>query len=177
MVVSKRLFLKLALIGAGTFSIQSISWSKDKVDTLALLQEDLFPKVSNKLNIKTINARAYLSYIMRHPRVSYEDKLFIKKSVKWLDEEAQTLFNKNYTDLSLQNRQNVLSSIAKTKWGENFIETILIYIFEALFGDPVYGINKDEIGWKWVKHNPGLPRPINSFKYILSLENFNNVLQ
>ena len=157
---NKRSFLKLALLGAGIASIYSFSWSKEKVDTLALLQEDLFPDIDARLNTRTINARAYLTYILHHPRVSDDDKRFIKKGVLWLDEEASDLFGADYRELQEQNRQKVLTSIAKTEWGESFIETILTYLFESLLGDPVYGINKDEVGWKWVHHTPGLPKPL-----------------
>ncbi len=159
MKADKRSFLKLALLGAGVASLYSFSWSKAQTDTLALLQEDLFPDIDEKLNTKTINARAYLSYILHHPRISEDDKHFIKKGVLWLDEEASDLFGADYRELSEQKRQKVLASIAKTKWGESFIETILTYLFESLLGDPIYGINKDEVGWKWVHHTPGLPRP------------------
>ena len=157
--LNKRSFLKLALLGAGIASIYSFSWSKAKTDTFALLQEDLFPDIDERLNTRTINARAYLSYILHHPRVSADDKRFIKKGVLWLDEEANDLFRANYRELSVHKRQKVLKSIAKTEWGESFIETVLTYLFEALLGDPIYGINKDEVGWKWVHHTPGLPRP------------------
>ncbi len=157
--LNKRSFLKLALLGAGIASIYSFSWSKVKTDTLALLQEDLFPSLNEKLNIHTINARAYLSYILNHPRVSDDDKRFLKKGVLWLDEEADDLFGAQYAKLPAKKRQKVLKSITKTEWGESFIEMILTYLFEALLGDPIYGINKDEVGWQWVHHTPGLPRP------------------
>ena len=156
---SKRSFLKLALLGAGIAFVYSSSWSKEKADTFALLQEDLFPDIDAQLNTRNINARAYLTYILHHPRVLDEEKHFIKKGVVWLDEESRDLFGKEYVELSILKRQKVLASIAKTQWGESFIETILTYLFEALLGDPVYGINKDEVGWKWVHHTPGLPRP------------------
>ena len=159
MEANKRSFLKLALLGVGIASLYSFSWSKVHTDTLALLQEDLFPDISQKLNTRTINARAYLSYILHHPRVSDDDKRFVKRGVVWMDEEAKRLFGDSYMQLSSKRRQEVLASVAKTQWGESFIETILTYLFEALLGDPVYGINKDEVGWKWLHHTPGLPRP------------------
>ena len=156
---NKRSFLKLALLGVSIASLYSFSWNKAQADTLALLQEDLFPDIDAKLNTRTINARSYLAYILHHPRVSKDDKRFIKKGVVWLDEEASDLFGAEYRKLPEQKRQKVLANIAKTEWGESYIETILTYLFESLFGDPIYGINKDEVGWKWVHHTPGLPRP------------------
>ena len=49
--------------------------------------------------------------------------------------------------------------------GENWLSTLLLYIFEALLTDPVYGGNPNGIGWKWLGHNPGLPRPTADKRY------------
>jgi hypothetical protein len=32
------------------------------------------------------------------------------------------------------------------------------YIFEAMLGDPIYGANKHEAGWKWLAFEGGKPR-------------------
>jgi hypothetical protein len=32
--------------------------------------------------------------------------------------------------------------------------------------DPIYGINKEQAGWSWLEHQPGLPRPNKLTKYI-----------
>ena len=36
---------------------------------------------------------------------------------------------------------------------------MLLYIFEALLSDPVYGANVNEAGWNWLGYAAGLPRP------------------
>ncbi len=162
-MVDKREFLKLSLFGVGVLTTYKLFWTKDTTNTLTILQNDLFPPIDAKLNISYINAREYLSYIMHHKRVSDDTKQFIRNGVKWLNEEADSLYNAVYPELDNQKRQKVLESIAKQSWGESFIETILTFIFEALFGDPVYGINKDEVGWKWIDYTPGLPRPKKRF--------------
>ena len=160
LIKQKRNFLILTLASAGGFSLYRFLPIRDEVDTLALVQKDLFPDIDSTLNTQTINARGYISYILHHPRVLQEDKKFIKNALRWLDEEARTLFDLDYGKLEADKRQKVLETIAQTEWGESFIETILTYIFESLLGDPIYGINKNEVGWKWVNHIPGLPRPI-----------------
>ncbi len=159
----KRNFLILALASAGAFPLYRYLPACKEIDTLSLLQNDLFPDIDSTLTTTTINARGYISYILHHPRVSKEDKRFIKNGLKWLNEEAHTLFELDYSELTKNRRQKVLEDIAKTEWGESFIETILTYIFEALLGDPIYGINKNEAGWKWLHHTPGLPRPTTAY--------------
>ena len=43
--------------------------------------------------------------------------------------------------------------------GKGWLRTMIGYVLEAFFGDPVHGINPDEIGWRWAAHMPGTPRP------------------
>ena len=40
-----------------------------------------------------------------------------------------------------------------------------LYIFEALLSDPVYGGNPEGIGWRWLGHRPGFPRPNQRNRY------------
>ena len=125
------------------------------LQTLAVVQEDLFPKEM----ITKANAYAYVSLVFKHSRVSAEDKQFLRNGTKWLNEEAVAKYNKVYTKLSSKERQEILELISNTRWGESWIKTVLSYIMEAVLGDPLYGVNKDEFGWKWLHHSSGLPRP------------------
>jgi gluconate 2-dehydrogenase gamma chain len=125
------------------------------LQTLAVVQEDLFPKEM----ITKANAYAYVSLVFKHSRVSAEDKQFLRNGTKWLNEEAVVKYNKVYTKLSSKERQEILELISNTRWGESWIKTVLSYIMEAVLGDPLYGVNKDEFGWKWLHHSSGLPRP------------------
>ena len=129
------------------------------LDTIALLQKDIFPYTDGVPDVDDISAKKYVALILNHPRINDRDKEFLKNGVKWLNEEALELFDDVYIKLSFEKRQSVLKSIAKTSWGESFIADNLTYIFEAMFGDPVYGINKDEVGWRWLNYKTGLPRP------------------
>jgi len=129
------------------------------LETVFVLQEDLFPQSTGVPTKKQINAKSYLSLILNHPRVTDSDKKFIKNGIRWLNEEAVDKYKKIYIRLTPSQRQDILNEISLTSWGEDFIADILKYIFEAMLGDPIYGINKDESGWKWLNHRPGLPRP------------------
>ena len=108
---------------------------------------------------KEINSRAYLSLILTHSRVDEDSKKYIKNGAIWLDEEAIQLYKKPYIKLSSIERQKTLESIATYTWGENWVDTMLRFIYEAVLGDPIYGVNKNESGWNWLNHLSGLPRP------------------
>jgi hypothetical protein len=129
------------------------------LQTIGMVYRDLFPDSDRAPSADDINANIYLNKILNHSRVTDENKTFIRNGVKWLNEESVAKYKKVYTKLSKLQRQKILQEIADTRWGDSWIETIMTYFFEAMLGDPVYGGNRDGIGWKWLEHKPGLPRP------------------
>jgi hypothetical protein len=129
------------------------------LDTLTFAQKDLYGDLQSAPSFNDINSRAYLSLILTHSRVDEDSKKYIKNGAVWLDEEAKQLYKKPYIKLSSQERQKTLKSISTYTWGENWIDTMLSFIYEAVLGDPIYGINKDSSGWNWLNHVSGLPRP------------------
>ena len=131
--------------------------------TLAVLHKDLFPSSSFIPSVKFINANLYLNKIFLHSRVSAEDKEFIRDGVKWLNEEAVTKYKKVYANLSSKKRQKVLQEIVDTDWGESWLQNIMMYMMEAMLGDPIYGGNGGELGWKWLNHEAGVPRPTKAY--------------
>jgi gluconate 2-dehydrogenase gamma chain len=127
--------------------------------TLSVLHKDLFPASEFIPSVDFINANLYLDKIFAHSRVTQEDKEFIKDGVRWLNEEAIAKYKKVYASLPAQKRQKVLKSIVESDWGETWLYTVMMYMMEAMLGDPVYGGNVNEAGWKWLKHTGGVPRP------------------
>ncbi|MCK4874618.1 MAG: gluconate 2-dehydrogenase subunit 3 family protein [Sulfurimonas sp.] len=158
---SRRTFLKNSFLS----SVILLTYSEELLGAVTPLQvvelvyKDLFPEADNVPSMSSINAKIYLNKILHHTRVSSENKIFIRDGVQWLNEESIVKYEKVYTKLSSFQRQKLLKDIADTNWGDSWIETILSYFLEAMLGDPVYGGNKDGIGWKWLNHKSGLPRP------------------
>jgi len=124
-------------------------------ETIELVQRDLFPK-AHELGINTF---VYMSIILNHSRITDEDKEFIKNGVKWLNEEAVEKYNTTYTKLTSTQRQNILKIISKVRWGDSWINEMLTFALEATFSDSVYGVSKNESGWKWLEFEGGHPRP------------------
>jgi len=131
--------------------------------TLGVLHKDLFPSSSFIPSVKFINANLYLNKIFVHSRVSDEDKEFIRDGVRWLNEESVNKYKKVYANLPEKKRQKVLQEVVDTDWGESWIHNIMMYMMEAMLGDPIYGGNGGELGWKWLNHQPGLPRPTKAY--------------
>lgn len=154
---SRRTFLQQSFLSSllMVMSQGKLFASVTPLQTLAVVQADLFPQKM----LTSSNALSYISIIFKHSRISAEDKQYLRNGAKWLNEEAVNQYQKIYTELSSKQRQKVLHIIAKEPWGKSWIKIVLTYIMEAVLGDPIYGINKNESGWKWLEHESGLPRP------------------
>ncbi len=153
--LAKRDFLKLlglSALGGLLF------FTQEDIDTLKIIQEDLLPPLEMISN-EDVGARAYLSYIFCHPRVPSATKDSLKQALRRLDGLSKERFAYRYGQLSYEKRGLVLQEASRTWWGESMIETMLGFLFEAYGGDPIYGVNKNALGWRWLGHTPGLPRP------------------
>ena len=149
-------FLSSAVVIMSGCDVFSITTTRD---TIKVLQNDLFPKAA-ELGIDTAD---YITIILHHSRITKEDKTFLKNGVKWINEEAVRLHQQSYTQLSALERKHLLKIIAKTEWGAAYIDTMMRYIFEAMLGDPIYGGNNNEAGWKWLAFEGGIPRPTKAY--------------
>jgi hypothetical protein len=155
-VFVKNSFLTVALL---VFSKGKLFATVTPLQTIALLQEDLLPLLKQLQS----NSALYVLKILNHSKISNADKQFIRNGVKWLNEEAITLYGNTYTKLSYEQRQTLLQTISQTRWGNSFMYAMLAYSMESILGDPIYEINTDQKGWKWLEHETGYPRPQKAF--------------
>lgn len=160
--MNRRQFLQKSFL---TISVVAIYNGKvfakiSPIDSLDLLCSDLFPM----LNEIDSNSAWYIkNVVLHHSKIDLPTKKFIRNGVKWLNEEAISLYGDIYINLSYEKREAILQNIAQTRWGDSFIYTMLQYILESVLGDPIYGINMRGQGWKWLNHSTGYPRPKKAF--------------
>ena len=131
----------------------------DPYQTIALVQEDLFPSSPGVPTLQQLNSIGFLKGAMLDEQIAQSEKNFIVKGVEWLHEQSIEMYEKKYYQLVPHQRQDVLRNISEYAWGDNWIYTIISYIFESMLCDPVYGANIDGSGWKWLAYEPGYPRP------------------
>ena len=127
--------------------------------TLAAVQEVLFPAGENIPGASDIAATVYLRNAIENPNADAEDKEFIFKGIGWLDGLTEEHHKKNFMQLSALQQEKIIQRIVKSRAGRNWVSMLLSYTLEALLADPVYGGNKNEAGWKWLQHQPGNPAP------------------
>jgi len=126
---------------------------------LDAVQRHLLPSEPDAPGAAEINALAYLRFVVNDPKVDAEERRFILKGSEWLEGMARELADGSFTELTEDDRERVLNRIAASAAGENWLSTLIYYLMEALLADPVYGGNPDGIGWRWLEHTPGYPRP------------------
>lgn len=125
----------------------------------AAVQEILFPADGNGPSARDIQATQYLQLVLHTPDFDAAERKFILDGVAWLDQYAEEKNKSAFLGLNAQQKDAVLRAIAQSSAGERWLSALLNYVLEALLCDPVYGGNPQGIGWTWLQHQPGYPRP------------------
>ena len=166
-LLSRRSFLLASAGGlaalfapAGTLAATANPWL-----LLAATQNHLFPSELGAPGAREINALSYLQQVLGDPHGDREEQRFILKGVDWLEDLSRQRQQTSFVDLDPIRREQVLREVANSRPGENWLSTLLLYICEALLTDPVYGGNPEGIGWTWLGHQPGFPRPTPEKRY------------
>ncbi len=134
-------------------------------ENLVAVQDILLPSEENIPGARELNAAGYVQWVIGDTNPDPADTRFLKNGLTWIEEEAQKSMGSSFAKLSTQNQNDLLQEISALNWGERWLSMMLLYLFEALFSDPVYGANPDGSGWKWLNYFPGQPRPTEKNKY------------
>ena len=145
----------------------TLTTTQEPWKTFAAVQNHLFPKDDDSPGADDINATAYLKSVLALPGIDSADKKFIRDGVGWANDLSRQMFKHDFHQLDHDKREQVLQRISKSSAGESWLSLLLLYIFEALIADPVYGGNTNKIGWQWLEHIPGFPLPPENKRYYL----------
>ncbi len=127
--------------------------------TFAAVQLVLFPNDGNGPSATDLNAAAYLNFVLTARDTDQDDRRFILKGIDWLNRLANSEVKTNFIMATPEQQQQLIQKISTSTSGERWLSYLLLYIFEALLSDPVYGGNPKGIGWQWLQHQPGFPTP------------------
>ena len=133
--------------------------------TLSEVQQHLFPQEKDAIGAKDIQALEYLHTTMNNPDFGNDEKERIQQGVTWLNDLSKQQYSKKFIQLDNDSKEKILRRIEGSGAGERWLSTLLTYLLEALLTDPVYGGNPNGVGWKWLQHQPGFPRPPENKKY------------
>lgn len=161
--ITRRVFISSTLV-AGTALVLLPQWGKTPVNltpfkVIEVVQEVLFPKGLQAPSASEFGATNYLLSVSTHTSFWAEDLIF-------LNDGANLLITKipNFFTMTPKEQDDALRKfVNENKKGESWVSLILYYTIEALLSDPIYGGNKNELGWKWLEHHTGNPRPTTKF--------------
>ncbi|MDX1350577.1 MAG: gluconate 2-dehydrogenase subunit 3 family protein [Putridiphycobacter sp.] len=134
-------------------------FSDEEVKTLEVLLELIFPDNGNGPSIKEINALPHIIWTMQDEFYGYNTYELIKSSLHNLKELTDNNYKAKYTVLDVAMQSKIIEDISQLKWGDKFLSSLATYIFEAMAIDPQYNVNLDGVGWKWLDHMAGQPKP------------------
>ena len=183
--LNRRGFLKSAAGIAAISALPSFHLTAKDIDNLAMLSKSdpwltlnatlnhLLPKSSspsidtNQIDIsaQSINALAYLHQIMTVQPTAQDEKDFILKGVGWLNGYAKDEKGKSFVELKINDKEQLLRAISKSRAGGNWLNTLIGYIFQAMLAPPSYGGNTNGVGWQWLEHQAGFPLPEKGQRY------------
>ena len=175
--VSRRSFIKNALaIGALSQMtlLQScinkddnadLVLSKKQLTIASSIQNILFPKDELGPGAIDFNADKYLLWVLSDTRLDPDENQYIIDGLNWVNETAEEEKQSSFLKLSKKEQVQLIQSISQKGWGKSWLSVMLTFIFEAMISDPIYGFNTTGIGWKWLNHQVGLPRPTKELRY------------
>jgi len=141
-------------------SSKTYSFTQPQKDSIFQVQMHLFPDDGDGPSAQQINALSYLQWALTDPDNNADgDGEFIAKGVGWLDALSEQTQGNQFIKLSNTQQNKILTTISQSPAGENWLSLLIYYLMEALLFDPIYGGNPNAIGWQWIQHQPGFPRP------------------
>ena len=162
-LVSRRRFLidsaggTVALLFGLTHTVVADDY--DPWATLGAVLEHLLPSEPDSPGAAEIHAIDYFRFVVTDERVDREQRDFILQGNRWLDDLAGEKDGRTFVELDFAGKEHLLRQVARSSAGENWISTLLTYLFEALLTAPAYGGNTDKVGWRWLQYVPGFPLP------------------
>lgn len=137
----------------------------DPWPVLDAVTRHLLPSEPDSPGAAEIHAIGYLRFVAEDPWIEQQERDFLLDGTRWLDELAQTRHGGAFRTLDDAQRESLLRQITATPAGENWLSTLISYLFEALLSAPAYGGNPGGIGWRWLEYVPGFPLPDADTRY------------
>lgn len=128
-------------------------------ETLRSVLDLLFPASPDSPGARELRVAEWVELEMVDPDVDSEEREALRKGVAALDRYCREQHGKRWLEISREQHDAVLRGFADDGGGGRWVALLLDYTLEALFGDPVYGVNAGGVGWKWIGHQPGFPPP------------------
>jgi len=144
--------------------------SSEQREIVLFFLQHFFPEVKASPSIKDLNTYTHINNYLLDTNIDPDEQKYLINGTKWIDETSMETFNKNFKSLTEEKKEIILIKVLNTSWGTSWSSQLLTLTFESLLLDPLYYVNLQEAGWKWLHHKPGTPRPTNENNYQKLLE-------
>lgn len=135
-------------------ALKDLDWQ-----TLDAVFNHLFPASESGPSAQDIQATFYLFQLVHEQPTSQDEIDFIYKGVGWLNSYTQSKKQMNFIALSVEDKEKTLRAISRSEAGQNWLNMMILNLYEAMLSPPAYGGNPDGIGWQWINHQAGFPLP------------------
>jgi gluconate 2-dehydrogenase gamma chain len=132
-----------------------------------------FPVVTEEtMPVEAVSIRDIYDYVPiaaeQLSRYGYQSVLspqeVYRRGLEYVDAYAQSLFQKNFIEVTPEQQDQILTDMADDKAttfegpsGSGFFMQLRNHTIEGMFSDPMYGGNRDLVGWKLIGY-PGAQR-------------------
>lgn len=124
----------------------------------------LFPNTEN-LNTNTLHTLNHFVTILTDTNYNQDDQKYLIQGLVWTAESSQEQYQKAFILLSSAEKEALFETIVQEKWGKSWLSYMLDCFYESLLIDPIYKVNTNQIGWNWLRHQAGMPRPNTANQY------------
>lgn len=140
-------------------------FNSQQTKLLKNLMDILFPDDGNGPGTEQLHSFKYILWVLDDDGAYSKHKNTLKDGVDWLEKYSKENYKNAFTDLEKTEQEKLVAEIVTDATGKEFCSVLLTYILESLLLDPIYGINPESIGWKWLQHTPGYPPATEELRY------------
>ena len=123
--------------------------------TVAALTERILPGAPGKPGARDAGVPNYIDLALAGAYADQQD--FYRRGLAQLDVYCQAKYHRSFVGLGAPQQDEVVGALAAGKangftWptAHAFFNTVRTHTMEGMFGDPIYGGNKDFAGWRLV---------------------------
>lgn len=128
-------------------------------ETIASVQEHMFPEGSTLPSARQMNTIGFLYETVSHKTYDRDIRAFVIEGARELQQREKGRF----PAMSPQEKEKALRAYEESSYGSNWLSRIMTLSMEGMFGDPIYGSNVKEAGWKALHAFGGQPRPTSRY--------------
>ncbi len=152
--------------------------NSEQENTISYFLLYFFPDIQKTPSIKELNTCKHINNYLADENINPIEKRFLINGIKWINDTSNYYFSNKFNSLSDKKKKIIITKILETNWGESWSSKLLTLTFESLLLDPLYHINTEKKGWKWLHHLPGSPRPTleNNYSKLLARKKENIII-